>query len=425
MALDNWLALFDGQTRYTLEINDSRVKPDVLNFHGREALSAPSQWRIEFTTVQGDIAAEDVLLKYATLSMLSGRVVQGVITEFEWLGTTADQMRYSVTLSSRLALLGHTRRCAVYQNLSVPELVEQMLREHGLQGADFEFRLERSYPPRELITQWRETDLQFIQRILSEVGIWFHCGVSDMTGLDTVTFADSQQFYQFDVHMPYQEPSALYDGAAESVWGLRAWHSTVTGRVRTRTYNYRSVTAPMDSALSVRSSGTTTGVHDRYGDLFLEAGDDGSSEPESESGAFYARIHHERELNKSTCLHLFSNAALLKPGMVLEADGSMLNDLEEGVLVTLTTFRAARDTRLHVSVWGMPYSERFCFRPAGLPRPKICGTLPARIESREKHDIYAPSRRSGPLQSEARLQPRRGRVGLPLLVDTSGETVLG
>ncbi len=389
MAMDYWLALFDGQTRYTLEINDSRVKPDVLNFHGREALSAPSQWRIEFTTMQGDIAAEDVLLKFATLSMLSGRVVQGVITAFEWLGTTADQMRYSVTLSSRLALLGHTRRCAVFQNLSVPELVERMLREHGLQGGDFEFRLERSYPPRELITQWRETDLQFIQRILSEVGIWFHCGVNDMTGLDTVTFADSQQFYQFDVHVPYQEPSALYDGAAESVWGLRAWHNTVTGRVRTRTYNYRSVTTPMDSALSVRSSGTTAGVHDRYGDLFLEAGDDGSSDPESESGAFYARIHHERELNKSTCLHLFSNAAHLTPGMVLEADGSMLNDLEEGMLVTLTTFRAARDTRLHISVWGMPYSERFCFRPAGLPRPKICGTLPARIESREKHDIYA------------------------------------
>ena len=44
-----------------------------------------------------------------------------------------------------------------------------MLRQHGLEGADFEFRLERTYPPRELITQWRETDLQFIQRILSEV----------------------------------------------------------------------------------------------------------------------------------------------------------------------------------------------------------------------------------------------------------------
>ncbi|VTM10912.1 Uncharacterized protein conserved in bacteria [Raoultella terrigena] len=303
MALDNWLALFDGQTRYTLEINDSRVKPDVLNFHGREALSAPSQWRIEFTTVQGDIAAEDVLLKYATLSMLSGRVVQGVITEFEWLGTTADQMRYSVTLSSRLALLGHTRRCAVYQNLSVPELVEQMLREHGLQGADFEFRLERSYPPRELITQWRETDLQFIQRILSEVGIWFHCGVSDMTGLDTVTFADSQQFYQFDVHMPYQEPSALYDGAAESVWGLRVWHSTVTGRVRTRAYNYRSVTAPMDSALSVRSSGTTTGVHDRYGDLFWRLVMTAAQSRKAKAGRFMrAFIMNVSSINRPVCI---------------------------------------------------------------------------------------------------------------------------
>ncbi|WP_193323313.1 type VI secretion system Vgr family protein [Erwinia endophytica] len=385
--MDNWLALFDGQTRYTLEINDSRVTPDVLNFQGREALNAPSQWRIEFTTAQNDVVAEEVLMKYATFSMLSGRVVQGILTAFEWLGTTADQSHYSVTLSSRLALLGQTRRCAVYQNLSVPELVEQVLREHGLEGADFEFRLEQTYPQRELITQWRETDLQFIRRILSEVGIWFRTGVSEMTGLDTLTFADSQQFYQFDVHVPYQEPSALYDGAAESTWGLRSWHNTVTGLVRTRDYNYRTATTPMDAALTVRNSATTTGEHYRYGGPFLEAGDD--LEPETESGAFYARIHHERELNKSVRLHLFSNAAHLTPGMVLETDGSTLNDLRDGMLITLTTFSAARDSRLHVSVWGMPYSEQFCFRPEEEPRPTINGTLPARIESREKHDIYA------------------------------------
>ena len=59
-------------------------------------------------------------------------------------------------LSSSLALLGYTRQCAVFQNQSVPEVVEQVLRQHGLEGPDFEFRLERSYPARELITQWRE-----------------------------------------------------------------------------------------------------------------------------------------------------------------------------------------------------------------------------------------------------------------------------
>jgi len=100
-------------------------------------------------------------------------------------------------LSSSLALLGYTRQCAVFQNQSVPEVVEQVLRRHGLEGPDFEFRLERSYPARELITQWRETDLQFIQRILSEVGIYWRTEMDDVRGLDTYIFADSQLNYRF------------------------------------------------------------------------------------------------------------------------------------------------------------------------------------------------------------------------------------
>ncbi|MDK9605818.1 type VI secretion system Vgr family protein [Lelliottia wanjuensis] len=389
MAKDNWQALFDGQTRYTLAINNSRVTPDVLNFHGREALNEPYKWRIEFTTPLNDVSGQDVLLKYATLTIRSGRVVHGVITGLEELGISADESRYAVTLSSRLSLLNLTRRCAVYQNLSVPEMVERVLRAHGLEGADFEFRLARTYPQRELITQWRETDLQFIQRILSEVGIWFRTGVNDVTGLDTVAFADSQQFYQFDVHVPYQEPSGLFDGAAESVWDVRAWYDTVTGQVQTRDYNYRTATTPMDSTVMVHNDAVTTGEHYRYGAPFLDAGDDSTSDPETETGAFYARIHHERELNKSIRLHLFSNAAHLTPGTVLEADGSKLSALKDGMLITLTTYRAARDTRLHTSVWGMPYSERFCHRPREILRPEMTGTHIARIESREKNDIYA------------------------------------
>ena len=172
----------NGPTRYTLEINDSLLKPDVLNFHGREALSEPFEWRIEFTTPQLAISRQDTMLKYATLRMHSGRVVQGIITGFEYLKETADQSHFAVTISSRLSLLAYSRRCAVWQNVAVPELVEQILRSHGLEASDFEFRLERVYPVRELITQWRETDLQFIQRILADDGIWFRTGVNLTTG---------------------------------------------------------------------------------------------------------------------------------------------------------------------------------------------------------------------------------------------------
>ncbi|CAH3577365.1 type VI secretion system Vgr family protein [Enterobacter roggenkampii] len=387
--MDNWLALFDGQTRYFLDINDSSVKPDVLRFYGREALSEPFRWDIEFTCLQAHIPPEQVLMKYATFRMRSGKSVHGRVTRLEWLSTSKDQSHYRLTLSSRLALLGYTRQCAVFQNQSVPEVVEQVLRKHGLEGPDFEFRLERTYLPREIITQWRETDLQFIQRILSEVGIYWRTEMDDVRGLDTYIFADSQLNYRFDVRLPYSEPSGLFDGAAESVWDARTWHRVATGSVATRDYNYRTASTPMDATVSVRNDAVTTGEHYRYAAPYRDAGDDASPEPETESGAFYARIHHERELNKSARIHLFSNAAHLTPGQVLEPQGDVITALQEGVVLTLVTFRGARDSRLHVSVWGMPYTERYCFRPADIPRPEIHGTLPARVESREKNDIYA------------------------------------
>ncbi|EOZ1493529.1 type VI secretion system Vgr family protein [Enterobacter hormaechei] len=387
--MDNWSALFDGQTRYFLDINDSTVKPDVLRFRGREALSEPFRWDIEFTSVQANIPPEQVLMKHATLRMRSGRAVHGIITRLEWLSTTADQSHYRVELSSRLALLSRTRQCRIFQHQAVPEVVEQVLRQHGLEGPDFEFRLERSYPARELITQWRETDLQFIQRILSEVGIYWCTEMDDVRGLDTYIFADSQLNYRFDVRLPYREPSGLFDGAAESVWDVRTWHRVATATVATRDYNYRTATTPMDATVSVRSDAVTTGEHYRYKAPYREAGDDSDPEPETESGAFYARLHHERELNKSVRIHLFSNASHLAPGQVLEPQGDVITALKEGVILTLVTYRGARDSRLHVSVWGMPYTERYCFRPAEVSRPEIHGSLPARIESREKNDIYA------------------------------------
>ncbi|MBF9820109.1 type VI secretion system tip protein VgrG, partial [Enterobacter roggenkampii] len=187
----------------------------------------------------------------------------------------------------------------------------------------------------------------------------------------------------------YSEPSGLFDGAAESVWDVRTWHRVATGSVATRDYNYRTASTPMDATVSVRNDAVTTGEYYRYAAPYRDAGDDTSPEPETESGAFYARIHHERELNKSARIHLFSNAAHLTPGQVLEPQGDVITALKEGVVLTLVTFRGARDSRLHVSVWGMPYTERYCFRPADIPRPEIHGTLPARVESREKNDIYA------------------------------------
>ena len=257
--MGNWLALFDGQPCYHLEINDSSVKLDALNFTGNEALSEPFQWGIDFTTPQNNLAPEQVLMKYATLRMRSGKAVHGIITRLKWISTTADKSHYQVVLSSRLALLSRTRQCRIFQHQPVPEVVEQVLRQHGFEGADFDFRLERVYPVRELITQWRETDLEFIQRILSEVGIFWRTEMDEARGLDIYIFADSQLNYRFDVRLPYCEPSGLYDGAQESVWDVRTRYKVVPGMVSVRDYNYRTAGTPMDATVSVRSDAMTTG----------------------------------------------------------------------------------------------------------------------------------------------------------------------
>lgn len=398
--INNTGMCFSEHNRYHLEINDSAVTADVLCFRGREALSEPFHWETDFTTGQGNIRPEQLLLKYASLRMCAGRTVHGIITRMEWLGTSADQSHYRITLSSRLSLLSHSRRCAVYQNQSVAEVTEQVLRAHGLEGADFEFRLERRYPRRELITQWRETDLEFIQRILSETGIYWRTEMDDSRGLDVVIFGDSQLNYVhdgqrcggrvFNARLAYSESAGLHDGREQSVWDVRTWHGVVTGMVSTRSGNERAALTPADAAVRVRSDRVSTGEHYRYSEpAYAEAGDDSDPEPETESGAFYARLCHERELNDAVRIHLFSNAANLSPGQVVQPQGRVIRDLKEGIIITLATFRAARDSRLHVSLWGMPYSESYCYRPGEIRRPQIHGTLVARIESGQENDIYA------------------------------------
>ena len=212
----------------------------------------------------------------------------------------------------RLALLGYTRQCAVFQNQSVPEVVEQVLRRHGLEGPDFEFRLERSYPPREIITQWRETDLQFIQRILSEVGIYWRTEMDDVCGLDTYILPTASLTTGLTCACRTANHRVCLT-VRQNRSGMCGPHRIVTGTVATRDYNYRTATTPMDATVSVRSDAVTTGEHYRYAAPYREAGDDSDPEPETESGAFYARLHHERELNKSVRIHLFSNASVLSP----------------------------------------------------------------------------------------------------------------
>lgn len=386
--IDTLTAFFSHQA-YQLDIQDAEFDIEILKFEGVEKLNAPSSWQIEFTSTQDSISPEQVLLKPATFNLDTNKRVSGVITCLQWLSTSADQSHYAVLLEPRLALLNHTKRSAIYQNTSVIEVVENILQCHGFEGADYEFKLEHQYPERELITQWRETDLAFIQRLLSEVGIGYRLEYSAKTDNDKVLFFDSQLNYQFGEQLPYQLPSGQNDNKQLSVWAVQLAHQVVTGNVTVKDYNYRTALSPMETSTLHPLSNTTLGGEYHYAPPYLQVGDDNAENIEAESGTFYSRLRQERLLNPTAEFELQTNAFYLTTGSVLDILNIPINELKDGIFITQITYCAARDASLQMTLKGMPYSEQYAYRPAEIPRPKIAGTLPARIESRNDNDIYA------------------------------------
>lgn len=126
-----------------------------------------------------------------------------------------------------------------FLNQSVPDVVSQILREHNFKDWEFEFTLKNEYPKREQINQYNESDRQFIERLLSEVGIFYSFYLQDQTQTEVIRFADRQSAYTFDKTLPLNSPSGMNDNHQESVWGLSLHHQVVEQNVLTKDYNHR------------------------------------------------------------------------------------------------------------------------------------------------------------------------------------------
>ena len=387
-------------SHHKLKIRGLQSPVDVLTFEGREQLSTPFRYDIQFTSTDKAIAPESVLMQDGAFSLTAPpvqgmpvqaplRTLYGVITGFKHLSSSQDEARYEVRLEPRMALLARSRQNAIYQNLTVPQIVEKILRErHQMRGQDFVFNLKSEYPSREQVMQYGEDDLTFVSRLLSEVGIWFRFATDARLKIEVVEFYDDQSGYERGLTLPLRHPSGLFDGETEAVWGLNTAYSVVEKSVTTRDYNYRTATAEMMTEQHDATGGdnTTYGEAYHYADNFLQKGD----KEAAESGAFYARIRHERYLNEQAILKGQSTSSLLMPGLEIRVQGDDAPAVfRKGVLITGVTASAARDRSYELTFTAIPYSERYGYRPALIPRPVMAGTLPARVTSTVKNDIYA------------------------------------
>ncbi|MFK8930066.1 type VI secretion system Vgr family protein, partial [Enterobacter sp. NW-057-I_ECC_S150] len=250
-----------SHNHHLLAVKGCASELDVLAFEGDEALSKPFSYRIEFTSGDHAISKEMMLMKPGSLTLQAPvdqgygikvqqavRTLQGVVTGFERLSTSADETHYALTLRPRLALLDRSHQNAIYQDMSVPQIVEKILRErHNMRGQDFLFSLSKEYPRREQVMQYGEDDLHFITRLLGEVGIWFRFTTDTRLNIDVVEFYDSRQGYEKGLTLPSVPPSGQHSKGVDSVWGMECHHNVVQKQVSTRDYNYRQATQDMNT----------------------------------------------------------------------------------------------------------------------------------------------------------------------------------
>ncbi len=100
------------------------------------------------------------------------RHVHGHIIRISLLEYGEDGMAaYEAEMAPWLWFLNRFSDCRIFQNKTVPDIVEQVFRDRGF--SDYQLKLQGSFPQREYVVQYRETDFNFVSRLLEDEGIFY------------------------------------------------------------------------------------------------------------------------------------------------------------------------------------------------------------------------------------------------------------
>ncbi|PSS57665.1 type VI secretion system tip protein VgrG [Pseudomonas sp. BBP2017] len=192
---------------FELLIPDVRNDFKVLAFDGTEALSCLYAIRIELVSEYRDLDLQSLLSQPAFLRFgLNGEGLHGRIEDV-LVGEAGKRLtRYQLTLVPALHYLQFSHNQRIFQQLTVPQIIAQVLKGHGILADAFTFHVRNS-PTREYCTQYLESDYDFVRRLCSEEGIaWHHQHSADGHHL---VFTDDQTFFPTLNPVPYQQGAGL------------------------------------------------------------------------------------------------------------------------------------------------------------------------------------------------------------------------
>lgn len=234
------------------DLGDDVLRP--VRFEYESELNKPFRLEIEMRALQDDLGVDKVLGKALGLRIMStdgsDRWLHGIVASmaYEGRGQAGDpgdrhQARWRVVVRPWIWLLGRGQNSRIFQEMTAPEIVAEVFREAGF--SDFEESLNGTYSERQYCVQYRESDLDFVQRLLREEGIRYWIRFED--GKNIVVLCDSK-----DGHTPvagYETVAVRPRGDQETaVDRLEFWHvshSVHAAAVMLDEYDFTAPTSDM------------------------------------------------------------------------------------------------------------------------------------------------------------------------------------
>lgn len=206
----------------------------VLRYKGTEGLCQLYRFEIEVASLDGDVVLDTIVGKSACITANSStgtRWFHGVVSRFEMTDQGPAYSYYRIELVPEMWLLTHRYNSRIFQDKSVNDIITKVFEDAGI--ANDRFKLASlSGPTREYCVQYRETDYNFISRLLEEEGAWWyfeHAADSHVfkTGANTSEYVAIEG----EANLPFHAPSGLAGGGDEHVSRFRLGQSIRPGAV--------------------------------------------------------------------------------------------------------------------------------------------------------------------------------------------------
>jgi type VI secretion system VgrG family protein len=366
-----------------IRLDSSALDGDVaelVSLEGNEALNELYEMRIDFIvdrSLDERDRAERLLDNPATLSFIDDGVVvrqmHGMVCDLAYVHELeASRSRLAITLVPRLWALTQQFGAELFLQASVPDVVRQKLERIGfVEGKDFVLSLSSSYPQRELIVQYEETDLAFVNRLCEHEGIvTLFRQESDREVLvltdDGASFDPIARAEPIAVRARRDHPSA-YD--------VRTSLKRHPKTAEVHDYNYRSPRLALKADAQIERAAASRSWVDFGG--HTKSPDETRRIAEVRSQELGA----SHEVIRGGCSEL-----TLFAGGVFSLEHA-LQSQPQRLLVTRLTYAVAREGDDEIN-----WDNRFeaipadvSFRPArSTPRPRIAGLLNARVDGEVK-----------------------------------------